>query len=263
MPNENRAGEAPCVLDLKVQKVEWKEEVPATYQLCIVKRTKDSTKVPATYQVPAGTMGPQVRMVNRTEDQTKLPRRSHRATVLAVLDASTTWRNTRELAEQTRLSHHQVGQALRDLHDTGQIARAGRNNLTRWGALTLSDAATAKTERPYRATVLAALSGATTWRTSHDVVEQTGLTYPQVIFALHALHNFGQIARTGRKFTARWGPLTMIESPAHNFDILQGLFHGIVKRPGLSDGDDAEKGSAEFSATPALSNSAGAAILLA
>lgn len=106
----------------------------------------------------------------------------------------------------------------------------------------------------HRAVVLAALTGATSWCSSHDLVKQTGLTYPQVVFALFALHNFGQIARTGRKFTARWGPLTMIEAPAHNFDILQGLFHGIVKRPGLADGDDAEKGSAAFSATPALSN---------
>lgn len=236
MPNENWADEAPWALGFQVQKVEWKEEVPATYRLCIMKRPKDSTKAPATYQVPAGTMGPQVRMVNRTEDQTKLPRRSHRATILAVLDASTTWRNTRELAERTGLTYRQVIFALRALHDTGQIARAGRNNLTRWGALTLSDAATAKTERPYRATVLAALSGATTWRTSHDVVEQTGLTYPQVIFALHALHGFGQIARAGRKFRARWGPLSLAKAPAHNFGTLENLFYNIVKRPSLIDG---------------------------
>lgn len=86
------------------------------------------------------------------------------------------------------------------------------------------------TARPYRAIVLDALNGATGWATSHQLVEQTHLTYPQVVFALHALHNTGQIARTGRKFTARWGSLSMLMPPADNFQLLTCLFNGIVKR---------------------------------
>lgn len=152
-------------------------------------------------------------------------------TVLAVLAASTSWRTSREIAEQTGLPRYGVLlPALRDLHNAGKIARTGRTNLACWGPLTLADAATANTERPYRATVLAALAGATTWCTSHDLVEQTQLTYPQVVFALHALHNSDQIARTGRTFTARWGPLTLIDEPIHNFHLLENLFHSLAKR---------------------------------
>jgi hypothetical protein len=83
-------------------------------------------------------------------------------------------------------------------------------------------------ERSYRSTVLAAITAASTWSTAHDLTAQTQLTYPQVIFALHALHNSGQIARAGRKFTARWGALSLVNEPTHNFELLEQLFHGIV-----------------------------------
>lgn len=84
--------------------------------------------------------------------------------------------------------------------------------------------------RSYRAIVLAALATSGDWRTAHDIAAQTHLTYPQVVFALHALHNTCQIARTGRKFTARWGALALAEQPAHNFQMLEGLFNSIVRK---------------------------------
>lgn len=82
----------------------------------------------------------------------------------------------------------------------------------------------------YRATVLTAIEGSSQWMTAHQLVEQTNLTYPQVIFALFALHNNEKIARIGRKFTARWGSLALGTPPDNNFQLLERLFNGIVKR---------------------------------
>lgn len=82
--------------------------------------------------------------------------------------------------------------------------------------------------RSYRSIVLSAINESTTWSTAHDIARRTRLTYPQVVFALHALHNNEQIARIGRKFTARWGALALVNEPTHNFELLEQLFHGIV-----------------------------------
>lgn len=59
----------------------------------------------------------------------------------------------------------------------------------------------------YRQRVLDVIEYAPGSLTGHDVAELTGLTYRQTIDALNALFNMAKIARTGRKFTARWGKL--------------------------------------------------------
>jgi hypothetical protein len=43
--------------------------------------------------------------------------------------------------------------------------------------------------------------------TGAEVAKRAGVSYRQTIFALNALYNMGRIARTGRKFTARWGSI--------------------------------------------------------
>ena len=63
----------------------------------------------------------------------------------------------------------------------------------------------------YRARVLAALNASHTWMLAIDVANTTGLTYHQTIFALNALLNMGSIARDGKKSTARWGSLILVE----------------------------------------------------
>ncbi|MES2319991.1 MAG: hypothetical protein V4631_21125 [Pseudomonadota bacterium] len=87
-----------------------------------------------------------------------------------------------------------------------------------------------KREQSYRATVLAVIVASTTWRAARDIAHDAKLTYPQTIFALFALHNNAQIARTGHKFTARWGPLGLDVKPDNNFQLLERLFNGTIKR---------------------------------
>lgn len=84
--------------------------------------------------------------------------------------------------------------------------------------------------RPFRTTVLDIINESTVWRTAHHIAAAAGLTYPQTIFALLALHNAGKIARTGRKFTAKWGPLAIDKPADTGYDVLQSLFNSSVKR---------------------------------
>lgn len=82
----------------------------------------------------------------------------------------------------------------------------------------------------YRAAVLQAVNASPAWRSAREIATAAGLTYPQTVFALYALHNNEQIARIGRKFTARWGSLKLVKAPPTNYNLLQELFNGIVKR---------------------------------
>ena len=56
----------------------------------------------------------------------------------------------------------------------------------------------------YRATVLAVVLAAPEPLCGREIASRTQLRYRQVVDALNALHNHGLIARSGRKFTARW-----------------------------------------------------------
>jgi len=57
----------------------------------------------------------------------------------------------------------------------------------------------------YRELVLSVLAMADGWLKAREVSELTGLTYKQTIDALNYLYNAEKVARTGRKFTAKWG----------------------------------------------------------
>lgn len=57
----------------------------------------------------------------------------------------------------------------------------------------------------YREIVLSVLAMADGWVTARYVAETSGLTYKQIIDALTYLYRAEKAARTGRKFTARWG----------------------------------------------------------
>lgn len=87
-----------------------------------------------------------------------------------------------------------------------------------------------KPTKSYRAMVLDVVNAATDWRNAHDIAIDAQLTYKQTIYALHALHNHARIARTGRTFTARWGPLSLRPKTNDNFLLLTQLFNGSVKK---------------------------------
>lgn len=71
---------------------------------------------------------------------------------------------------------------------------------------------TASGEHPfYRELVLSVLAMADGWLKAREVSELTGLTYKQTIDALNYLYNAEKVARTGRKFTARWGRKDLVQ----------------------------------------------------
>lgn len=59
----------------------------------------------------------------------------------------------------------------------------------------------------HRLRVLTVIQSTEGWITGQQVAQLAGLNYKQTIDALNYLFNTARIARTGRKFTARWGRL--------------------------------------------------------
>lgn len=80
----------------------------------------------------------------------------------------------------------------------------------------------------YRMRVLAVIEASDTFFTGQQLAQLTGLTYRQTIDALNALNNMAKVARTGRKFTARWGrvPQPLDENPVI---ALENAFRGFFK----------------------------------
>jgi hypothetical protein len=80
----------------------------------------------------------------------------------------------------------------------------------------------------YRMRVLAVIETADTFYTGQQLATLTGLTYKQTVDALNGLLNMEKVARTGRKFTSRWGrlPKTLDENPALT---LEQAFRGFFK----------------------------------
>jgi hypothetical protein len=78
-----------------------------------------------------------------------------------------------------------------------------------------------------RSRALQAINGSSEWLTAARVAQITGMSYRQTIDALNALHNEARIARHGRKFTARWGSLQLVQhDPADAAaSLLQTYFH--------------------------------------
>jgi len=80
----------------------------------------------------------------------------------------------------------------------------------------------------YRMRVLTVIDASSTYLSGQQIAQLTGLTYRQTIDALNALNNMAKVARTGRKFTARWGriPEALDESPVI---ALEKAFRGFFK----------------------------------
>lgn len=83
------------------------------------------------------------------------------------------------------------------------------------------------TPRTYRSRVLRVVNATPDWTTARDIAQRTGLSYLQAVFALNALYNAGAIARQGRKSTARWGSVVLVEHTpnAQALATLQAIFH--------------------------------------
>ena len=80
----------------------------------------------------------------------------------------------------------------------------------------------------YRMRVLAVIESTDAFFTGQQLAKLTGLTYRQTIDALNALNNMAKVARTGRKFTSRWGkvPNSLDENPVV---ALEKAFRGFFK----------------------------------
>lgn len=80
----------------------------------------------------------------------------------------------------------------------------------------------------YRMRVLAVIDASEACFTGQQLAQCTGLTYRQTIDALNALNNMAKVARTGRKFTARWCRVptqSLDENPAVTLErAFQGFF---------------------------------------
>lgn len=79
----------------------------------------------------------------------------------------------------------------------------------------------------YRMRVLAVIEASEACYTGQQLAQATGLTYRQTIDALNALNNMAKVARTGRKFTARWCrvPQKLDEHPVFMLErAFQGFF---------------------------------------
>lgn len=80
----------------------------------------------------------------------------------------------------------------------------------------------------YRMRVLTVIEASNAYFTGQQLAQLTGLTYRQTIDALNALNNMEKVARTGRKFTSRWGKVTqsLDETPVI---ALEKAFRGFFK----------------------------------
>lgn len=61
-----------------------------------------------------------------------------------------------------------------------------------------------------RSLVLSVIAMADGWVTARYISETSGLTYKQTIDALTYLFHTEKVARTGRKFTAKWGRVDLV-----------------------------------------------------
>lgn len=87
------------------------------------------------------------------------------------------------------------------------------------------------TRQTYRARVLRVVNASPDWLQARDIAQRTRLTYHQTIYALNALYNSGNVARQGRKSTAQWGSLVLIEHnpSADAIATLEQIFHGFTQ----------------------------------
>lgn len=80
----------------------------------------------------------------------------------------------------------------------------------------------------YRMRVLAVIESTDQFFTGQQVAQLAGLTHKQTIDALNALNNMEKVARTGRKFTARWGRVIPLDKNTA-VNALEAAFRGFFK----------------------------------
>lgn len=85
-------------------------------------------------------------------------------------------------------------------------------------------------QQTIRSVVLESLNSTNHLISARDLATKSGVKYEQVVFALLALHNAGKIYRQGKKTTAMWGRLDLEPQNDSSYDMLEKLFHGIVRR---------------------------------
>lgn len=81
----------------------------------------------------------------------------------------------------------------------------------------------------FRRVVLEVVEESPAFLTGQQIAQITGLTYRQTIDALNALNNTAKIARTGRKFTARWGRIPDHQPSESAIQALEHAFRGFFK----------------------------------
>lgn len=86
-----------------------------------------------------------------------------------------------------------------------------------------------KQAQTYRMRVLEVINAADVCYTGQQVAQLAGLTYRQTIDALNALNNAAKVARTGRKFTARWCRVPDEQQQEHPAITLERAFQGFFK----------------------------------
>lgn len=82
----------------------------------------------------------------------------------------------------------------------------------------------------YRAAVLAVVESSEGMMSGQDIARLAGLSYRQTVDALNALYNSARIARTGRKFTARWHRVRSDDANGCDTALLQRLMYRMIKR---------------------------------
>ncbi|WP_396189823.1 hypothetical protein [Flavobacterium sp.] len=63
----------------------------------------------------------------------------------------------------------------------------------------------------YHELVLCVVAMAKGWISARKVSELTGLSYKQTIDSLNYLYNTEKVARSGRKSTAKWGDISLLD----------------------------------------------------
>ena len=83
-----------------------------------------------------------------------------------------------------------------------------------------------------RARIVAIVNASPGWMSARAIAREARLDYKQVIDALHMLNLAGRVARQGRKASARWGSVVLVEHTpsAEALDALEQVFRSI-RRP--------------------------------
>lgn len=83
--------------------------------------------------------------------------------------------------------------------------------------------------RTHRERILEVLAESNDFLVGQEVARRAGLAYKPALDALTYLYNDGKIARVGRKFTARWGRMALVQRDT-GYTNLEAFFRGVRGR---------------------------------